>query len=110
MRKDILMAIALSAMGCNFVQEFDLPATEKDTSCGSPSDANNCGLCKHSCLGGSCVAGKCAPVLLASGQGDSVSGVPWFPYLTDAGDPLQGADRIAVDSTHVYWLNLRGEV
>jgi sugar lactone lactonase YvrE len=30
--------------------------------------------------------------------------------VTDVGDPLQGADRIAVDDTHVYWLNLRGEV
>jgi hypothetical protein len=36
------------------------------------NDADNCGACGHSCLGGTCVAGACQPVELASfgpGQG-----------------------------------------
>jgi hypothetical protein len=107
-----LAVIALSLMGCTFVQEFQLNGDGGITApgCGDSSDANNCGACGHSCLGGACTAGKCAPVVLASGQGDSASGVPWYPYTNDIGDPLVGPDRIAVDGTHAYWLNLRGEV
>src|SRR5436309_967588 len=116
MRKGTLVVIILSVMGCNFTQDFQLPAgsttpsSAADAGCGGPSDPNNCGACGHSCLGGACTAGKCAPILLASGQGDSASGVPWYPYTNDIGDPLEGPDRIAVDESHAYWLNLRGEV
>jgi hypothetical protein len=114
MRKGPLVVILASAMGCNFAQEFQLPAAENAdagvAACGGPSDPDHCGACGHSCLGGACIAGKCAPVVLASDQGDSASGVPWYPYVTDIGDPLEGPDRIAVDASHVYWLNLRGEV
>jgi hypothetical protein len=111
MHQGSLIVVALSALGCSFVQDFQLPmGMTDDAGCASQSDANNCGACGHSCLGGACSAGKCAPVLLASAQGDSASGVPWYPYTTDSGDPLEGPDRIAIDDTHVYWLNLRGEV
>jgi hypothetical protein len=47
------------------------------------SSSTNCGACSHDCLGGSCVASACTPVVLADGQG-----TPW---------------AIAVDGTHVYW-------
>jgi hypothetical protein len=113
MGKGTLISVIASVMGCNFAQDFQLPAappSSVDAGCGGPSDANNCGACGHSCLGGACTDGKCAPIVLASGQGDSASGVPWYPYTSDIGDPLQGPDRIAVDESHVYWLNLRGEV
>ncbi len=31
------------------------------------TDANNCGTCGHSCLGGTCGAGKCQPFAIATG-------------------------------------------
>lgn len=118
--------IIASVVGCSSTQDFQLPVVAKDDAgaaspkgppadqgsigCGGPSDSNNCGACGHTCLGGACAAGKCVPIVLASGQGDSASGVPWYPYTTDSGDPLAGPDRLAVDEVHVYWLNLRGEV
>lgn len=46
-------------------------------------DPKNCGRCGHDCLGGSCVSGTCAPVILALGQ--------------------DAPGAIAVDDTHVYW-------
>lgn len=45
----------------------------------------HCGACNHDCRGGECVDGGCLPVLLAS--------------------DLPGPGAIAVDGTHVYWLN-----
>lgn len=48
------------------------------------SDPENCGACGHSCLGGECVAGACQPVAIACGQSPKA---------------------LAVDATHVYWLN-----
>lgn len=47
------------------------------------SSGKNCGVCGHDCFGGACIAAKCAPVALASGQG-----TPW---------------SIALSTTHVYW-------
>jgi len=121
MRRSALIAITALVVGCNFAQEFQLPTSADagdpgitpasgDAGCGGDSDPNNCGVCGRSCLGGACAAGKCAPLVLASGQGDSAYGAAWYPYNTDIGDALEGPDRIAVDDTHVYWLNLRGEV
>lgn len=118
------IVIIASVMGCSSTQDFQLPAPAREAKddagtsgsppssigCGGPSDPNNCGTCGHSCLGAACAAGKCVPIVLASGQGDSAYGVPWYPYTTDIGDPLVGPDRLAVDDTHVYWLNLRGDV
>lgn len=45
-------------------------------------DAENCGACGHSCLGGKCNAGKCQPFQLAS---------------------VSVPSGIAVDATHVYF-------
>lgn len=45
----------------------------------------HCGSCNHDCRGGSCVDGGCLPLVIA----------------TD----VPGPDSIALDSTHVYWIN-----
>ena len=49
------------------------------------TDPGNCGACGHSCLGGACNAGQCAPVALVSGQ--------------------TGAAYLVTDAAHVYWTN-----
>jgi len=54
-----------------------------DTETGSNPAA--CGACGHSCLGGTCSGGKCAPVAIVNGAGT--------PYA------------IAVDATKVYWTD-----
>ena len=114
MPRSLAVALVLLAAACNFSQDFQVPAEGSGPgaggTCGSASDSANCGTCGHSCLGGACSYGKCVPVVLASEQGDSAYGAYWYPYTTDIGDALVGPDRIAVDGTHVYWLNLRGEV
>lgn len=52
------------------------------------TDAENCGSCGHSCLGGECQSGKCQPVLLAEEQ-FRVSG-------------------LALDDGYAYWPNFPG--
>lgn len=58
------------------------------------SDGDNCGACGHSCLGGECKAGHCAPVVLAKDQLQ-----------------MQG---LTADNQYVYWVtssqNLTGKV
>jgi len=49
------------------------------------SNPNHCGGCNHSCLGGTCVAGACQQVILATGQ-NSPSGV-------------------VLDASNIYWSN-----
>lgn len=51
-------------------------------------DDENCGQCKRSCGGASCVAGTCSPVVIAVKQSN--------PYA------------VAVNTTHVYWTNAGG--
>ncbi|MEJ7727954.1 MAG: hypothetical protein WKG00_01935 [Polyangiaceae bacterium] len=48
-------------------------------------DADNCGQCGHSCLGGPCIDSRCQPVVVAADQ--------------------DGPFGIGVDDTHVYWAN-----
>lgn len=55
------------------------PCVDTDT------NAKHCGACSHDCLGGTCIGGKCQPVMVASELGSLVG--------------------IALDSTHVYWTN-----
>lgn len=49
------------------------------------TDMYHCGACDHSCLGGTCVGGKCQPIEIATAQDK-----PWGIALTD---------------TQVYWTN-----
>src|SRR5262249_43038718 len=51
------------------------------------ADGDNCGSCGQSCQGGTCSAGQCQPVVFASGQ--------------------PPPSMLAVDSTNVYWTNMR---
>ena len=47
----------------------NLDAPIEAPSCGDVQSAPlNCGRCGHSCLGGACVAGKCQPVTLVTGE------------------------------------------
>jgi len=48
------------------------------------TDPSNCGRCAHSCAGAACVAGKCQPVTLATGN---------RPH------------EVTVDATDVYWTD-----
>lgn len=48
------------------------------------SNPDHCGACFHDCLGGACVAGRCAPVVVAQA-------------------PIDGQSALAVDATHAYW-------
>jgi hypothetical protein len=60
------------------------PAIMCAGACVNPNtNPNHCRSCNHSCQGGACVAGSCAPVMVASAQ-DNPS------YLT-------------ADDTHLYW-------
>ncbi len=49
------------------------------------TNANHCGLCDHSCLGGTCSKGQCQPIALARQQ--------------------RKADYLAIDATNVYWTS-----
>ena len=59
------------------------------TQCGSDcadlsTDPDHCGQCNHDCDGGTCSGGECQPVLLSSGNGQTIYSV-------------------AVDATHLYF-------
>jgi hypothetical protein len=54
------------------------------------TDPLNCGACDHSCLGGECHDGECAPVVIAKDQ------------LRVAG--------LAIDDKYAYWANFPGDV
>lgn len=49
------------------------------------NDPKNCGFCGHDCLGGACKSGKCDAITIADNQPAPI--------------------RIAVNATHVYWVN-----
>lgn len=92
------------------------------------SDANNCGYCGHTCLGGACTSGACQPITLASAVNaptglavDSTSA--YFGTTPGVGSPLVGKVAVgggavttlvasapanvfwdAVDSTNVYFI------
>ena len=108
-------------------------ATSDGSGCGGDlsSDPQACGACGHDCLGGTCVAGKCQPFALATGQKRPMgltlddSFVYWTNYgddgmengevkrrkkdLTVAVETLAGGQdsprRLAVTASFVYWTN-----
>jgi hypothetical protein len=51
------------------------------------ADAHNCGRCGHDCLGGSCSAGACQPVVLASGRSRpaDIAVANGYVYFADEG-------------------------
>lgn len=65
----------------------DVPMNPDDgppVGCGdTSSDSRHCGRCGHDCLGGTCAAGKCQPVTLATAARE----VPW----------------LVADATRVIW-------
>jgi hypothetical protein len=106
----------------------DLPPADLPTDVCPPSttsDPNNCGACGHRCWGGACVASKCQPTEVASGQhepGDIVvdgNNVYWA--ATADGKVLmaprrggsvqvvaEGQDRpigVLLDEGYLYWAN-----
>ena len=107
-----------------------------ETFCGgacidSQSDPHNCGGCAHDCYGGTCLAGACQPVTLATEQISpfAIAVDPSFVYWTSSAASgavvkmaLDGGafttlaseqnypGHIAVDTKNVYWANgVRGE-
>ncbi|SRR5579883_300551 len=62
-----------------------LPASCCNDAADLQIDENNCGRCGHDCQGGSCLAGQCQPIVLASNQGHP--------------------SGIALSPTNVYWTN-----
>ncbi len=61
------------------------------------NDPAHCGACNHDCLGGACEAGRCQPLILATGVGKVFSMVMdgEFLYGTSAwGDPDLGDGRV----------------
>src|SRR4051794_1309885 len=72
------------SMGCGS------SSSGQNQNCGAntSSDAKNCGRCGHDCLGGTCQAGACQPVTLASG--------------------LAGPVGVHLDDTSVFWVEHKG--
>ena len=63
------------------------------------TDANNCGSCGHSCLGGTCSAGACQPLLLATITG---AGSQW---LILSGGSLYSVTAATMVAPLVYQLS-----
>ncbi len=116
MRPSLLAALgavvcALSFVNCEATQDFAsarapeqvLPAKDAAPAplpCETQNDPANCGACGHSCLGGTCAAGRCQPALLARTH--------WF-----TGPVLAGQDRgftapIALVDGGVLWADEAG--
>jgi hypothetical protein len=80
------------------------------------TDRDNCGKCGHSCLGGTCAAGQCQPVALATGM-PSLMGVvvvggdvyatyqPQFDAPPGQNQPTGALVRISPDGTKTFLEN-----
>jgi hypothetical protein len=57
--------------------------------CASLSDADNCGACGHTCLGGACQDGGCQPILIKAGlyYAGYVRAADGGPFFTTTGNP-----------------------
>jgi hypothetical protein len=102
-------------------------AVEASPCSDTQSDAKNCGRCGHDCLGGTCQAGVCQPLVLALGQPNpealviTASAVYWTNLgdgtvamvSLDGGSPRviasgQSPRGLATDGQSLYWTNVSG--
>src|SRR5687768_7515719 len=92
----VLACVSSFVLGC--MGTVDTPASVPSDDAGAPppaeggagcgdvaTDAQNCGRCGHSCLGGLCDKGVCQPIVLAADQ--------------------PGPQEVLVDATRAYWTN-----
>jgi hypothetical protein len=102
----------LAACGTGFVCSAGTCTCSK-TVCGTScvdvqTDASNCGQCGHGCQGGTCAAGKCKPVWVASNLDSTTSiiGIDGqYVYYQDNGLAFQGdtsydARRVSKSATN----------
>jgi hypothetical protein len=66
------------------------------------TDAENCGACGHSCLGGTCSAGLCTPVVIADdagGANDDIAVDDTTIFFTTQVNPGYGLSAVAKDGS-----------
>lgn len=103
------------------------------TACGTTcvdttTSSTSCGSCGHDCLGGTCSAGKCQPVVLVAHGGNDVVVDKGEAYWVSTSNSYAarcttancsntyvalainraGIDDVAVDATNVYWTENGG--
>jgi hypothetical protein len=76
-----LVGVAAAATAGCFFSLPDVVMCDADLQ----SSAQHCGQCNHGCLGGTCMAGQCQPVVMASGQ--------------------KGAYGLTQDTDSIFWVN-----
>jgi hypothetical protein len=78
-----------------------------DAGCSDVQTPLNCGRCGHSCLDGACVAGKCAPLVMVTGEsglGAVALDTMWIYYVAEDSGlirkiPIAGGASTAVHAT-----------
>lgn len=116
MSRITLLALAASVTACSAILGLQEPTVDNTIgdggggeggTCGdTTNNPANCGACGHDCLGGTCVASVCQPVLVISNSAllapyDMLVGDDGFSYFTD-GSSDTGAKNVArVDKTMV---------
>jgi hypothetical protein len=112
-------------LSCN--TDFGNCDNQVDNGCETPlaSDSKNCGACGRDCSGGSCAAGHCEPVVLATNQSSpkvivtDVNDVYWAAYLSNTIDKVGKAggtpttismgeiypSGMAIDSSTLFWAD-----
>jgi hypothetical protein len=87
------LTTGLGTPACGLLQQGGCVICAGSTTCTNlRADAQNCGACGHACGAGTCAAGACQPVKLASitGVSDGVESDGTNVYWTDRGSPSPG--------------------